>query len=1574
MKVDTTGINNYNEYYTNHYFATTFGENAKDQISKWREEAKEVEETRTPWALIRECSRQYSTLHEKYYRTRGKQAYPMIQEMADCYLNALGFGNANPLEVEVAENLTVPVYLEIKKTNGAPLLWVVLGHSEETDDNIMQGNSFLPTAEDQDNGSHKLFDNLNNEELATKALFVSDEPPRWVIFVGMNQIALIDRNKWNEKRYIHFDLAEIFGRREETTLQAMAVLLHKDTLCPEEGIPLHDELDEVSHKNAAGVSKDLKYALRESIELLGNEILYDMKFRQGIDIEKHPVDPTELSTQCLRYMYRMLFVLFIESRPELGYAPMKAQTYVQGYSLEGLRDIADNVREEIEEVGNGYYLDHTLSKLFELIYNGYPKTEEELNKLLGNDSLHDVFIIEPLKAHIFDREFTPLISNAKLRNKVMLRIITLMSIARPKGKKNERKGRISYSALGINQMGAVYESLLSYRGFIAEEDLYEVKRAKDKFDELDVGYFVTENELNNYTEEERVRYEKGENKGKLRKYDKGSFIYRLAGREREKSASYYTPEVLTKSLVKYALKELLEDKSADEIIELTICEPAMGSAAFLNEAINQLAEAYLNKKQEETGVSISYEDRFKELQKVKMYIADRNTFGIDLNPIAVELAEVSLWLNTIYEGGYVPWFGMQLVNGNSLIGARKQVYRIEQLETAKGPTKWYMNEPERVKPGKNRMPKKQVYHFLTGDPGMANYKDKVIKSLEPEKIKQMDKWNKTFTKPHSEDEIQSLLRLSRIIDDLWHKQVELRRSIKEQTTDPLSIFGYEEDRDISKTTIREKDRIFKEMYKSEKMSNAGPYARLKFAMDYWCALWFWPIDQADELPSRSEFLYDMSLILEGGIVSVSKTPMLGQISFLETENEKLAEHISKVYGDLPEVDLEALCKNSRRLRLVKEIAEQNKFMHWELEFADIFEVNGGFDLILGNPPWIKIEWNEKNILSDFNPSFIIRNTSATAASKLREIELKSDEAYKLYLNEYNHASGLQTYLNQIQNYSELEGLKTNLYKCFLPLGWNYSCKNGIVAYLHPEGVYTESKGGKLRSLMFTRLRKHFQFQNQKNYFEIGHRERYSINIYGDEKRIEFETIANLIEVKTIDKCYELNSTEGQVPGIKDNDGNWSVDGHNDRMIKITKNELMVFSELFDGNNHYLFARLPAVHAVQLIKVFDTIANYSLKLNKDTENVFSTQMWQETGDQKSGLIERKTVFPEGLYQMIYSGPHIGVSNPLYKTPRRISEKKGDYESIDIDYIDELYCQRTNYVPGISKNEFFDHSPRTNWGTNYLNEYKVIMRRRLNLSGERTLIPAIVAPQTSHIHTITGLSFKNNDNLLLFTGLLSSIVYDAIIKNIGKEDVYFETLKNLPILKLDYIAKRIIIRSRLLNCLNKAYSTLWDESMDNLPEKDEWSKKDNRLKSHFFSNVKNKWQKKNTLTSDFERRQALIEIDVLTSIGLGLRLDQLTNVYRIQFPVLQDNEANTWYDKNGRIVFTTNRALTNVGLPRSVWEKIKEAESGTFTKTYLDDTMPGGPVERSIEYVAPFDRCDREKDYETAWRFFEEKYNE
>lgn len=1579
MSIDLTGITNKNEYYTNHYFSTVFEENTSAAISGWNTAARESEEVRTPWSLLRQNARQYYAAHDKFVRSSvNLQVLANIKMLADNYLKSLGYPEAKPEVVTVDESLSVPIYLEMTKSNGAPLLWVLLSASKESDAGIME--SFVFNASDIDDDAagalnKGVLGELANEDLVTKILFGSAEPPRFIMLIGMNQIALIDRNKWNEKRYLQFELEEIFSRLENTTLQAMAVLLHKDSLCPDDGKILLDELDEQSQKNASGVSQDLKYALRESIELLGNEVLYDMKTRLGRDLDAEPVDAGQLTLECLRYMYRMLFVLFIESRPELGYAPIKAQSYYSGYSLESLRDIVDNIRDDVNEVGDGYYLHETLAKLYELIYNGYPKTEDELKKATGSDSLHDMFLIAPLKAHIFDPEYTKMITAAKLRNSCMLRIIDLMSLTRTTGRKNSRRGRISYANLGINQMGAVYEALLSYRGFIAEHDLYEVKRAGDSFNELDVGYFVSESELDQYTEDERVRYEHAEKKGKLRMYEKGTFIYRLAGREREKSASYYTPEVLTKCLVKYALKELLEGKTADEILKLTICEPAMGSAAFLNEAINQLAEAYISRKEKETGEIISYEKRFNELQKVKMFIADRNVYGIDLNPVAVELAEVSLWLNTIYEGGFVPWFGTQLVNGNSLIGARRQVYRIENAQSTSKGMRWYELEPERVPLGTKRMPKKQVYHFLLGDPGMCSYSDKVIKQLEPAKIKAMKEWNKKFTNSVNDDDIVTLLRLSAAIDELWEAQIRLRKEVDAKTQDSLSIFGYTDDAEDSHTTIRQKDKIFSELYKSEHMKNAGPYARLKFAMDYWCALWFWPIDKADLLPTRSEFLFDMGLILEGTMESVKVTDSVkgGQMTLFPTEMEELALDIIDTYGTDTVVDIPRLRKENPRLDLAARIAEQNHFMHWELEFADLFAERGGFDLIIGNPPWIMLGWNEQNVLSDKQLMFAIKKLSAAQTTEHRENTIKDLTIRKLYFLEYESMAGEQNFLNALQNYPLLVGMKANLYKCFLPLAWGKNCESGIAAFVHPEGVYDDPQGGALREKLYTRLRYHFQFANERKLFpEVDHHTQFSLNVYGGPLMVSFDTISNLYDAKSIVECYEGDSAE-PIPGIKDENGDWNVKGHPDRIIHVTKKELMVFAKLFDGNEEWKRATLPALHASLYVSVLERFVDYPSSVNDYSDNMITSTMWNETNAQKDKTIKPNTHFPEQPLSLIYSGSHVQIANALFKTSRRICEKNSDFDNIDLTAISDDYLQRCKYDIYCSVDDYTSRIPDTPWGTKFDQHFRLASRAMLNQGGERTLTCAIIPKKVAHVHAVISLTFNNCVDTVLLAGCEASLPFDFLVKCLGKSNLFISTIAIFPMLKGMW-REDIVLHSLILNCLNKYYGELWSELFDITFIRQRWSKSDPRLANTKFSTLTQEWTWDTPLRTDYERRQALVEIDVLTAMALGMTLEQLKTIYRIQFPVLQSYEADTWYDANGRITFTNNRSLVGVGFDRKEFElNMKDAPAGKkFYRTFMDDTMPGGPVERTIEYVAPFDRCDREQDYETAWKFFEEKY--
>ncbi|MBR0191308.1 MAG: N-6 DNA methylase [Thermoguttaceae bacterium] len=1531
-----TGIHNQNEYFTDYYVANLLDQDVQRHDS---------EAIAGSVQALRECAKVWFS-----------RRHPDFIPLAEQFLEALGYTLTPSVSIEVAEKIFAPVFCEVKRRNGAPLVWGLIlmsSDEEEEDDRIL---------------SEHVWDDLDEtvsplpvKDLVAK-IFSSSEPPRFLILLGRDECALIDRERWNDKRFLWFDLETIFDRREESIFKTMATILHRETLAPSEGPALLDTMEETSRKNASDIStSDLKLALRESIELLGNEVLRDMQERLNKDLDREPVDPQELTLECLRFMYRMLFVLFIEARKELGYIPMD-RIYYSTYSLEFLRDVAESMHDEIEEVGRGYFLHDSLQKLFTMIYKGYPCNKDKYQRLKNMESIHDVFLVTPLKAHIFDPERTPMLSRAKIRNCVMKRIINLMSLT--SNREGKRRSRISYGRLGINAMGSVYEALLSYSGFFASETLYEVNKAGVKINELDVGYFVTASELKKYSKDEHVC----DSNGYVREYPKGSFIYRLAGREREKSASYYTPESLTKCLVQYALKGLLEGKTADEILSLTVCEPAMGSAAFLNETISQLAEAYLDKKQKETSITIPKEKKDIELQKVKMYIADRNVYGIDLNPVAVELAEVSLWLNTIFAGGFVPWFGTQLVNGNSLIGARRQVYDATKLKGDKKGSLWYDCAPKRL-PFSQTERIERVFHFLLGDPGMASYPDKVIKELEPSKVKRLETLRKKLCEPYTPEEVKLLQKFSQKILRLWKEQVENRQTLEERTRDRLVIFGQDEPYSAKvKTSIREKDFILDFLYKSKEQTNASPYAKLKMVMDYWCALWFWPIDRVDDFPSRADWFFDLALILEG-ITDTSGGRQKIVPDYLTVRREELARELRSVFipGDPEEpgkiVDIDFYTDLFPRIKLVREITERNHFMHWELEFADVFDRRGGFDLIIGNPPWVKLEWHEQGVLADRNPQFAIHNLTANQTKERRTKELKDPQTRALYFSEYEATAGTQNFLSAVQNYELLKGQMTNLFKCFLPQAWQFGSENGFSAFVHPDGVYDDPNGGLLRETLYPKLRYHFQFTNERKLFaEVDHHTSFSLNVYRNSESSRFDSISNLFLPDTVNECYGKATTKA-VPGLKDENG-WCVKGHPGRVVHVGKEELKLFASLFDGSDNWKQARLPVIHAKVILDVLECFEKQEKTLGSLGNKVFSSEMWNETARQKDGTIRRDVHFPESALDTIFSGPHISVANPYFKTSRRVCQVNSDYDPIDLTAIRKLYRQRVNYSPACSVAEYKHCIPETPWGTMYTADYRVAMRKMLNQSGERTLVPAIIPPSTAHIDALYSLGFRKNDDLIMTAASLASLPYDFYIKATGKSNCRFDLASHFPLLPYD---PRIAVRALLLNCLTRPYAPLWERSFRRAFRSDGWTKEDPRLSPERFSSLSSEWTWETPLRTDFERRQALVELDVLVAQALGLTLQQLKTIYRIQFPVLQDYESGTWYDADGRIVFTNNRGLTKVGVDRKTWEtEVCDLAPGeTFEWIVVDDTHPTGPRERLITYTAPFQTCSREEDFERAW---------
>ncbi|WP_222434171.1 Eco57I restriction-modification methylase domain-containing protein [Comamonas flocculans] len=1220
MSFTIHGLSNANAFYSQHYLDDILVKDLKPLFEQWKEQG-----SKSPVARLRSASgaNGYFRERERFLaEKRPKARARLLHELAQPLLAALDYA-LQPQALPLADSGRagdLPLLALYRDAKGHPLLAIAaalaLPGDEDTAPLQLPPRDATGAKASHHHAAHAPVD---WEETLSRRLFAADAPPRWVLLVHHEQWLLIERAKWGRKALLRFDLPELFGPRDEHSLRAFCALLGKQSVLPAEGgAALLDSLDDSSHKHAFEVSTDLKYALRECIELIANEaIRYKREVSKEKLFERTDTDlADQLSRESLRYMYRLLFLFYIEARPELGYAPIQAEAYLKGYSVEHLREL-EQTPLTTDQARNGFYFHDSLQQLFGLIWQGFPRRDADspqqelgtapdatLDAASGDIAQGSGFTIAPLQGHLFDPARTRLLNSVKLRNHVLQRVIELMSLSRGgrgnSSSKSSRRGRISYATLGINQLGAVYEALLSFRGFFAEEDLYEVRRdpkapkasrtedddeaglpddsdatdddatappsAREKrkdaeLDPLEAAYFVPASAISQYSDAERLFG------GEPRLYPKGRFIYRLAGREREKSASYYTPEVLTRCLVEHALREILPGKSADDILHLTVCEPAMGSAAFLNEAVSQLAEAYLQAKQKELGRSIAHDDYAAEKQRVKMYIADTNVFGVDLNPVAVELAEVSLWLNAIFKGSHVPWFGLQLVAGNSLVGARRQVFSTAQLSPGRGengmperdwrcavpqPLPWVAAENNdeigtlRLSgKGKQLLNQEQIFHFLLPADGMGAVTDKVVKALEPAAFERFKQWRKTFTAPLERSEITRVQAIAQAAEALWQQHAQELARVRRATSDELHVWPSTA-ANHAPTTTAQKDATFQREMLSEAQKNASPYRRLKLVMDTWCALWFWPLDKADDLPSREEWWFVLETVLLGNASLAA--PMGGTDLFPETVPQ-LTLDLTPERDRYGHVDIEALIDALPQLQVAAQVAAQQRFLHWELEFADIFKARGGFDVVLGNPPWIKVEWNEQSLLSDFDPRFAIRKLSAKQTADRRDAVFAAMPQTRAdYLAECVATEGMGEFLNAVQNYPLLAGQKANLYKCFLPLVWRVG--SGTQALLHQESPYDDPKAGMLRNEMYQRLRAHYQFENELQLFDIGGTRRYSINIYGPSRQeIGFKNISNIFHPMTINACL-THSGFGPVVGIKSEAGKWEVLGHSHRIIEV----------------------------------------------------------------------------------------------------------------------------------------------------------------------------------------------------------------------------------------------------------------------------------------------------------------------------------------------------------------------------------------------------------------------------------------
>lgn len=930
-------------------------------------------------------------------------------------------------------------------------------------------------------------------------LFACEEPPRYVLLLGGGVIVLADRAVWGEGRYLGVSLDTALQRNDTRSggeLDTVAALFGADSLrTPEEGgeNPL-DKLISESTKHAVGVSKDLREGLRKSVELIANEVLQRLH-GQGVrpeDIGELPDLGRRLTRESLRYLYRILFLLYAEARPELGILPADYPEYQQGYGLGRLGELVAEREPVGDTARNGFYLYESLDLLFRKVQDGYRPRRTHGVEAAGDDTAdektsEDVGLrFEPLHSKLFERDAIRLIGadslpdprhdsdealargesvrylDTRLRNATLHQVLHSLMITQ--GKRGERGGFISYAQLGINQLGAVYEGLMSYSGFIAGEELYEVAKHGDP---KDGSWLVPKSKIADYDDSVFVRRRDRVTGEELRvRYAPGSFAYRRSGRDRQTSASYYTPESLTRVTVQLALQQLLtETTEAKDLLDWRICEPALGSGAFLNEAINQVAAEYLRRRQTELGRSIDTDQYSVELQKAKAYIALHNSYGVDLNETAVELAEVSLWLNTMHPGMEAPWFGLHLRRGNSLIGGRREVYAAERLK--KGG--WLGTTPERFPLAEAvegaPLPEGSVHHFLLpAKEWGAVAAEKEAKALAPAEAKALAAWRKAVTKSPTAKQTARLQGLARRAEYLWGLVVRRLELSERDISRRIRVWGAEDDWLRRPEVAVQRDAVLAELQAED-----TPYWRLKTLMDAWCALWFWPVQSAalldgtDERYARAEALAARAAELEvvsaeGGAESgaddvllaweadalpgFSAEPQQMTLTRDSVSRRRTGRRAEQIRGerrdvialadlddwidfaeallgtqDVPEESLVPTFQTLKRLSeyedelpewmgmdrfqsleerflwagAARDVAKAQGFFHWELEFAQVF-ARGGFELQVGNPPWVRPRWQEDLILAELEPWFVLAEKPSTAEWRLRKEELLATRA------------------------------------------------------------------------------------------------------------------------------------------------------------------------------------------------------------------------------------------------------------------------------------------------------------------------------------------------------------------------------------------------------------------------------------------------------------------------------------------------------------------------------------------------------------------------------------------------------
>lgn len=492
------------------------------------------------------------------------------------------------------------------------------------------------------------------------------------------------------------------------------------------------------------------------------------------------------------------------------------------------------------------------------------------------------------------------------------------------------------------------------------------------------------------------------------------------GHARKTTGSYYTPDELVQLLLQSALDPVVQrtvdahpEGPVDALLELSIVDPACGSGHFLLAAARRLADHVARLRAGGTPTPDDYQHALRDVVR-------RCIYGVDMNPLAVELCKVSLWMESIDPGLPLTFLESHIRCGNSLVGTTRALMGDEVPEGA--------------------------WAVLEGD-------DKKITAA---------------LKRRNKDEIAGQRYLP---FDKRNGTGALKEAIQ----------AVEQAPDTDAAGLAEKERQWKALLASQ------AYEHEKLVADAWCAAFLWPKNEP------------------GPVVEAAPTTATW-----------------RALRDKEAPPSPALVETTRR------IAEEYALFHWELAFPHVF-ARGGFDIVLGNPPWERVKLQEQEFFASREPAIAKAQNAAERKKLIAALPTTNPDLWREWTEATRVAQGQSHFVRASERYPLCGKGDINTYALFAEHNWRILAPRGRAGFIVPSGIATDDTTKDYFQALLDRstLASIYHFENEDLVFKgLHHAYRFVLMTLGGAERADLVFYARRVgDLEDEERHFALNPAD-----------------------------------------------------------------------------------------------------------------------------------------------------------------------------------------------------------------------------------------------------------------------------------------------------------------------------------------------------------------------------------------------------------------------------------------------------------------